>query len=355
MQNQTSNGAGAGPKRAFAVSVGVEHWPLAKPFAIARGVKTEAVTVVVRVSDGALVGLGEATPYARYGETVESVQAEIESVADLVSAPLDDGSLAQRRAAVAARLKPGAALNAVDCALWDLEARRAGTPVSVLAGLSPPDSVITAVTISLDTPEAMAQAAQEAVTDLGATLLKAKLGSGDAAGEAERLEAIRAAAPDARLIVDANEGWTPELLATLDPVCASIGALFIEQPLPADQDAALDGLGLVTPLCADESCHTLDDLERLAGRFRVVNIKLDKTGGLTGAIALREAALAQGFDVMVGCMVAGSLAMAPAYLLTAGALAVDLDGPLLLANDRPDAILYEGARMFPPGAALWGG
>ncbi len=340
--------------RPLAVSVGAEHWPLAKPFKIARGVKTEAVTVVARISDGHAVGLGEATPYARYGETPESVCAEIDAVETMLSAPLGDELLAARREAVQAAMRSGAARNAVDCALWDLEAKRSGGSVAALAGLEPPKSTVTAVTISLDTPEAMAAEAADAVRRLGATLLKAKLGAGERSEEAARLEAIRAAAPDARLIVDANEGWTAELLASLDPVCAAIGALFIEQPLPADQDAELDGLGLMTPLCADESCHTIEDLERLAGRFRVVNIKLDKTGGLTGAIALRAAALEQGFDVMIGCMVAGSLAMAPAYLLTAGALAVDLDGPLLLAEDRPDGIRFEGARMYPPNSALWG-
>lgn len=339
----------------MALTIAIEHWALKRPFKIARGEKTEAVTVTARVSDGAHVGQGEATPYARYGETPEAAADLAESMRGVVDGPdAAAGSPAQRRAALAGALPPGAARNAVDCALWDLEAKRADRRVAELAGLSPPSHVPTAMTLSLGAAEAMADAARAAVADLGARVLKAKLGAGDVAEERARLQAIRAAAPDARLIVDANEGWRPEVLAEMDAPCQDVGALFIEQPLPSDQDAALDGLSLKTPLCADESCHTAADLPALQGRYQVVNVKLDKTGGFTEALALRAAALDAGFDVMIGCMMAGSLAMAPAYLLTEGALAVDLDGPLWLAGDRPNAIRYDGATMFPPSPALWG-
>ena len=333
------------------LSVGIEHWELAAPFAIARGVKTEAVTVTVRISDGKHVGAGECTPYARYGETPEQVRAALWELHSQFSAEqMAAASPAVLRSQLAGALTAGAARNALDCALWDLEAKQTGRTVADLAGLTPPSEAVTAVTLGIDTAEAMAAAAKKA----NAPLLKVKLGAGDVAGETARLRAIRAAAPKAKLIIDANEGWTAESLTALDPICVEIGALFIEQPLPADADAVLTDLSLQTPLCADESCHTAKDLPRLKGRYQVVNVKLDKTGGLSGAIDLRAAALADGFEIMVGCMMAGSLAMAPAYLLTEGALAVDLDGPLWLKKDREPPIKFIGTRMFPPPRELWG-
>ncbi|MBX2855858.1 MAG: dipeptide epimerase [Rhodobacteraceae bacterium] len=333
------------------LSVGIEKWPLATPFAIARGVKTEAVTVVVRVSDGKNVGLGECTPYARYGETPEQVREALWNLNPMFGREeMTAESPAALRSKIAAVLPAGAARNAVDCALWDLEAKQTGRSAAELTGLNPPPEIITAVTLGIDSPKAMAAAAKTAA----APLLKVKLGAGQVADETARLHAIRAAAPESKLIIDANEGWSAESLTALDPVCVEVGALFIEQPLPSDQDAALSDLSLQTPLCADESCHTVEDLPRLKGRYQVVNVKLDKTGGLSGAIALRTAALSEGFDVMVGCMLAGSLAMAPAYLLTESALAVDLDGPLWLKQDREPPMKFVGARMFPPSSGLWG-
>lgn len=336
---------------ALALSVGVERWPLAKAFTISRGAKTDAVTVVARVSDGRHVGVGEATPYARYGETPEAVADAVEAQRGLLGAA---ESLAAERAVLVDRLPAGAARNALDCALWDLEAKQTGCRVADLAGLTPPPSVTTAVTLSIDTPQAMGEEAARLVSEKKASLIKAKLGAGTVEEEAERLRAIRAGAPKASLIIDANEGWSIDVLKALDPLMAEIDVLFVEQPLPSAEDSALGSLTLKTRLCADESCHTADDLDRLAGLYQVVNVKLDKTGGLTGGIALREEALARGFETMIGCMVAGSLAMAPAYLLTEGALAVDLDGPLLLAGDRQDAIRYDGVQMHAPSAALWG-
>lgn len=329
------------------LSVGIERWDLAKPFAIARGVRTETVTVVARVTDGTHVGIAECTPYPRYGESPESVLEEIAAQRDALSDLYDP---AAHRARLLTEMGAGAARNALDCALWRLEALQKGVSVAALAGLQPPETTTTAVTLSLAPPAEMAAAAAA----LKAPLLKAKLGGGAIAEETERLRQIRAAAPEAQLIVDANEGWSAEHLAALDPICAEIGALFIEQPLPAAEDGVLAEMSLKTPLCADESCHTAEDLDRLQGRYQVVNVKLDKTGGLTGGIALRDGARARGFDVMIGCMVAGSLAMAPAYLLTDGALAVDLDGPLLLAKDRDPAIRFDGATMHRPSLELYG-
>lgn len=321
------------------VSARIEHWPLAKPFRIARGVKSEAVTVIAEVSDGVHTGRGECTPYARYGETPEGVLERIETMD-----PIRDQAEAQQA------LAPGAARNAVDCACWDLEAKRLGRSVADLAGLTPPASVITAYTLSIGAPEEMAAAAAEAKRPL----LKVKMGECDPDLETARLRAVAAAAPKSKLVVDANEGWDADTLAAMDPICGEVGAIFIEQPLPASEDDVIAEMGLATRICADESCHVIEDLDHLKDKYQVVNVKLDKTGGLTAAIALRDAARAQGFEVMIGCMVAGSLAMAPAYLLSDDALAVDLDGPLLLAKDREPGIRYEGALMLPPPRELWG-
>lgn len=318
-----------------------ESWPIAGAFTIARGSKIEARVVVVEIADGEATGRGEATPYARYGETVEGVIAGIEELADEISAGLD-------RAALQDRLPPGAARNALDCALWDLEARRVGQPVWRLAGLPSPRPVKTCFTLSLDTPERMAQAAQ---ANAHRPWLKLKIGQ---AGDLDRLQAVHAAAPNPRLVVDANEGLSFDDLRRLAPECRRLGVVLIEQPLPAGEDAALEGWDSPVTLCADESLHTRAELAACARRYGAVNIKLDKAGGLTEAMALAAEARALGLQVMVGCMVATSLAMAPAMLLAGQAEVVDLDGPLLLARDRAPGLRFEGSTVYPPAHELWG-
>jgi L-alanine-DL-glutamate epimerase-like enolase superfamily enzyme len=293
------------------------------------------VTVEVR-AEGA-TGRGEGVPSARYGESVDSVLGQIAALPGSVT-----------RDSLPALLPPGAARNAVDCALWDLAAKRAGRRVWELAGLPPPGPVVTAVTLSLGPPAAM-EAAARAHAHL--PLLKVKLGTPQ---DMPRIEAVRRGAPRARLIVDANEGWTPEIYADLAPHLLRLGVELVEQPLPAGADAALSGVARPLPVCADESCRTADDLPRLAGRYDMVNVKLDKAGGLTHALALREAARAAGYGVMVGCMVGTSLAMAPAVLAAQGAAVADLDGPLLLAQDRAHALRYDGAGVHPSEPELWG-
>ena len=310
---------------------------LAQVFTISRGSRTEAQVLTVVMSDGDHSGRGECVPYARYGETLDSVTAEIEGLPGTVT-----------RLGLYDLLPAGAARNAVDCALWDLEAKRAGTRVWEMAGLAAPGPEITAYTLSLDTPEAMqAQAASHAFRPL----LKIKLGTPD---DMPRLEAVRAGAPAARIIVDANEGWSAGVYADLAPHLVRLGVELVEQPLPAGDDDALIGMARPVPVCADESCHDRASLPGLKGKYDVVNIKLDKTGGLTEALALREAARAEGYDVMVGCMVGSSLAMAPATLVAQGAAVVDLDGPLLLAEDRHEPLIFDDAGVHPPHAALWG-
>lgn len=310
---------------------------LAQVFTIARGSRTEAQVLTVRVTDGDVTGVGECVPYARYDETLDSVTDQINGLpADISRAGLYD------------LLPAGAARNAVDCALWDLEAKRAGKRVWELAGLAKPGPEVTAYTLSLDSPEAMqAQAAKNAFRPL----LKIKLGTPD---DMPRLEAVRAGAPDARIIVDANEGWSAAVYADLAPHLVRLGVQLVEQPLPAGEDDALIGMDRPVPVCADESCHDRASLPHLKGKYDVVNIKLDKTGGLTEALALRDAALAQGYRVMVGCMVGSSLAMAPATLVAQGAEVVDLDGPLLLAEDRDEPLIFDAAGVHPPSAKLWG-
>ena len=289
-----------------------------------------------RVRDGASEGWGECVPYPRYDETMEGVAAAIEA---LEVASRDE---------LAEAMPPGAARNAADCALWDLEAERAGRRAWQLAGLPEPGPLVTAYTLSLDAPEAMrAQAAENAHRPL----LKVKLG---AQGDMPRLEAVREGAPRARLIVDANEGWSAEAYAELAPHLARLGVAMVEQPLPAGADGALGEMERPVPVCADESCHDRASLPALRGRYDLVNVKLDKAGGLTEALALRDAARAAGFGVMVGCMVGTSLAMAPAVLVAQGAEFVDLDGPLLLARDREPPLRYDEAGVHPPEAALWG-
>ncbi|MFG1423367.1 N-acetyl-D-Glu racemase DgcA [Roseixanthobacter liquoris] len=322
------------------LTVEIERFPVAGTFTISRGSKTEAVVVVSHLRQGPHAGRGECVPYARYGETVEGVARDIRALAPALAAGLD-------RAGLQALLPAGAARNALDCALWDLEAKRTGVPAHRLAGLPEPRPLTTAFTLSLDTPAAMADAAVAA----GRPLLKLKFGG---AGDVERIAAVRAAVPDARLIVDANESWcADDLIANLD-ACARAGVELIEQPLPADNDAALARVPHLVPICADESVHDRAGLADLRTRYDAVNIKLDKTGGLTEALALAEAAKAQGFGLMVGCMLASSLAMAPAMLVAQLAQVVDLDGPLLLARDREPGLRYDGARAFPPEPALWG-
>ena len=319
------------------IAVAVETWPIAGTFAIARGAKREAAVVVAQVGDDVATGRGECVPYARYGETVESVRAAI-----LAQQNVRD------RAALLARMPAGAARNALDCALWDYEAKRSGTGAAALAGLRAAP-VKTAYTISLDAPETMASKAALAVQTM--PLLKIKLGG---EGDVDRMRQIRLACPNARLIADANEAWTPRMLPRLMAVAAETEFELIEQPLPADQDDVLASVQRPVAVCADESVHARGDLDRLRDRYDAVNIKLDKAGGLTEALALAESARALGFRLMVGCMVATSLSIAPAILVAQGADWVDLDGPLLLARDREPPLRYEGALLHPAPPQLWG-
>jgi len=323
------------------LAVAVESWPIAGAFAISRGAKTQAVVAVAELRIGERRGRGECVPYARYGESVEAVVAALEAMRPALAAGLT-------RAALQKAMPPGAARNALDCAFWDLEAKCAGRPVHELAGLPAPQPVTTAFTISLAAPEAMADAAHKAATR---ALLKVKLG---APGDAARIAAVRSAAPAATLIVDANEGWDETNLAANLAACAAAGVVLVEQPLPEGHDRALAAMTRQIPVCADESAHGLGSLAALAGRYDAVNIKLDKAGGLTEALAMQAEAERMGLAVMAGCMVATSLAMAPAMLLAKAARYVDLDGPLLLARDRADGLRYAGSLVYPPVPALWG-
>ncbi len=321
----------------------IERWPIAGAFTISRGSKTEAVVVVAEIHRGGQVGRGECVPYARYGETPDTTLMQIRSLAERIGAGLD-------RRALQTALPAGAARNALDCALIDLEAKTATTHTRAwdLFGAPPPSPCTTAYTISLGATEAMAAAAAAAAHR---PLLKIKLGTDDDAG---RIAAVRRAAPHAQLIVDANEGWRPDNLARNLAACAAAGVVLVEQPLPAGDDAALAAVRRPIAVCADESVHDRASLDGLRGRYDAVNIKLDKTGGLTEAMAMAQAAEALGLQIMVGCMVATSLAMAPAMLLAARARYVDLDGPLLLAADRDHGLRYDGSTIHPPDPALWG-
>src|SRR5579871_2088535 len=312
----------------------IEQFPIAGSFTISRGAKTEAVTVVAEISHADLRGRGESVPYPRYGETPEATLAAIRAMQDAVAGGLD-------RQALQTAMPPGAARNALDCALVDLEAKREGRRAWEVLGRHEPKPCTTAYTISLGSPEAMGAATAGAAHR---PLLKIKLG-GD--GDPERIAAVRTAAPHTELIVDANEAWTPENLATNLAACAAAGVTLVEQPLPAGRDEMLAQIKRPIAICADESVHDRASLAALRGRYDAVNIKLDKTGGLTEALAL-------GFDIMVGCMVATSLSMAPAMLLTPQARFVDLDGPLLLARDRDHGLRYDAAHVYPPDAELWG-
>lgn len=314
-----------------------DRFALAEIFTIARGSRSHADVLTVTLTRQGLHGWGECVPYARYGESLASVRTQIEGL---------DGSI--DRVSLQAALPAGAARNAVDCALWDWEAKQAGRPVWALAGLSRPEPLVTAFTLSLDTPERMEQAARK---HAARPLLKIKLGTPD---DMPRLEAVRRGAPDVPIIIDANEGWTAAVYAELAPHLLRLGVQMVEQPLPAGADDMLAEIARPLPVCADESCHDRESLPGLRGKYDMVNLKLDKTGGLTEALALREAARAAGFKVMVGCMIGSSLAMAPAVLLAQGAEIVDLDGPLLLAEDRDLPLHYDDKGVHPPLPALWG-
>ncbi len=324
------------------MTVAAERWPIDGAFTISRGSKTAAEVVVVTLRRGQAVGRGECVPYARYGETVEGVRAALEALAPRLGEGLT-------REALDHLLPAGAARNALDCALWDLAAKETATPVWRLTGATAaPEAVATAVTVGIDTPAAMAA---KAATYADWPLLKVKVGDDQVL---ERVAAVRSAAAAPALIVDANEGWSLDRLRALLPDLAAMRVDLIEQPLPADQDDGLAGVSPLVPLCADESAHTADGVAALADRYQAVNIKLDKTGGLTEALRMRTAARAAGLTVMVGCMVATSLAMAPALLLAGDADFVDLDGPLMLKDDRPGGLRYRGAMVAPSDPCLWG-
>lgn len=323
------------------LAVAHESWPIAGSFTISRGSKTQADVVVVTLTKHGVTGRGECVPYPRYNETVPQVIAALEAARETIEQGLS-------RDQIPRHIAPKAARNALDCALWDLEAKRNGLPVWQLAGLTEPRAVVTAYTLSLDSPEAMAKAAAAAADR---PLLKLKLGRD---GDEERIAAIREVAPRARLIVDANEGWSEAVLPRMLTACAKAAIELVEQPLPAQNDEALRSIDRKVPICADESAHDAEGLPALIGKYDAVNIKLDKTGGLTPALALAKAAHAHHLEIMVGCMLATSLAMAPAMLLAPFASFVDLDGPLLLKQDRTPGISFEGSLMQPPPPALWG-
>lgn len=324
-----------------ALSIKAETFPIAGSFTISRGSKTDALVVTCTIRDGGHIGRGECVPYARYGETIERVVGQIEAIRPELEAGAGLGDLASLMPA-------GAARNAVDCALWDLDAKSTRVPAWARMGAAAPSPLITAYTLSLGSPEAMAA---QAASNSHRPLLKVKVGQ---PGDAERIEAVTAAAPNSRFILDANEGWSESNLQDMLDLSARCRIALVEQPLPAGADAALSVVRRSVPVCADESLHTRADLSPLRSRYDAINIKLDKTGGLSEAILLKEEAQKLGFRIMVGCMVGTSLAMAPAVLLAQGADFVDLDGPLLLARDREPALRYDGSLVYPPEPALWG-
>jgi L-Ala-D/L-Glu epimerase len=319
----------------------IERFPVAGAFTIARGSRTEAVVVTVAVTNGIHTGRGECVPYARYGETVEGVSELILTQSDRLAAGGAHHDLTSG-------LKAGAARNALDCALWDFRAKASGQRVWTLLGRVAPPELLSCYTLSLGTPESMEAAARGACAR---PLLKVKLGG---EGDPARIAAVRLGAPNARLVVDANEAWRSETLAENTAACAAAGVELIEQPLPANDDAVLRGFKSPVILCADESVHARDTLADVATRYQAINIKLDKTGGLTEAIAMADAAKALGLKIMVGCMLGTSLAMAPAVLLAGNAEYVDLDGPLLLAKDREPGLPFTGSMIGTFGPELWG-
>ena len=318
-----------------------ERWPLRATFTISRGSKSASEVVVARVREGELEGRGECLPYPRYGETPAAVAAAIEALVPAVRDGMGRDELQEA-------LPAGAARNALDCALWDLECKAGGARAWEIAGLAAPGPMVTTYTLSLDTPDSMRAAAAR---NADRPLLKLKLGG---SGDVDRVAAVREGSPRARIIVDANEGWTTDDYRRLAPELARLEVDLIEQPLRVGDDDALARLDRPVPVCADEACHDRATLDALAGRYDVINIKLDKTGGLTEALALREEARARGFGFIVGCMIATSLSMAPALLVADGAAYVDLDGPLWLAEDRTHGLRYDRAHVHPPTAALWG-
>lgn len=319
------------------IDIKKESFPLAEVFTIARGSRTHADVITVQLTQDGYTGRGECVPYARYGESLDGVIKQIKAL------PAD-----VNRTSLQELLPAGAARNAVDCAFWDLEAKKSGNRVWELARVEQPLPQITAFTLSLDAPERMKAAASK---HAHRPLLKIKLGTPD---DMPRLEAVRAGAPESDIIVDANEGWSAESYLKLAPHLINLGVSMVEQPLPAGEDAALEEIERPVPLCADESCHDRESLPALKGRYDMVNIKLDKTGGLTEALALREEALRQGYQIMTGCMVGTSLAMAPAVLVAQGSVITDLDGPLLLAKDRNVPLKFDEKGVHPPEAELWG-
>jgi L-alanine-DL-glutamate epimerase-like enolase superfamily enzyme len=339
--------SGKYPTLEVRIDARVESWPIAGSFTISRGAKREAVTVVAEVSQDGFAGRGECVPYPRYGETPEATVKALQSI-DALEAVVEGLARGLGREALQAAMPPGAARNALDCALIDLQAKRAGQRAWTILGRSEPKPCTTAFTISLGTPEAMAEATARSAHR---PLLKIKLGG---ASDVARIAAVRRAAPTAELIVDANEAWTADNLEQNLNACAEAGVTLVEQPLPAGHDEALLRIKRPIAVCADESVRDRASLDGLRERYDAVNIKLDKTGGLTEALAMADAARALGFDIMVGCMVATSLSMAPAMLLTPLARFVDLDGPLLLARDREHGLRYEASLVYPPDAALWG-
>ncbi len=316
----------------------VESWPIAGTFAISRGSKRQAHVVVATVTDGRASGRGECVPYARYGETVDSVLETLRS-----------GGPATNRQHLRRSMPAGAARNALDCALWDFEAKASGRTAASLAGQPSLAPVLTCYTLSLAEPAEMAAKARDA---RHLPLLKLKLGGGP--DDAARLAAVRTARPDARLVIDANEAWSPGDLAFLMRAAHEANVELIEQPLPAGQDAALASLPHPVPICADESAHTSAHIAALRDRYDAVNIKLDKAGGLTEALDMADAARRSGMKVIVGCMVATSLAMAPALIVAQQADWVDLDGPLLLARDRVPGLSIKDGIITPPSRDLWG-
>ncbi|TQS71464.1 dipeptide epimerase [Rhodobacteraceae bacterium] len=319
------------------IRVKAESFKLAQAFTISRGSRTQSDVLSVTIERDGVTGHGECLPYARYAETRESVTAQIESLPEAIS-----------RAELQEALPAGAARNAVDCALWDWEAKKAGRRIWEMAGLSAPVPQTTAYTLSLDTPDNMRAAAAK---NAFRPMLKIKLGTPD---DIARLEAVRAGAPDAKIILDANEGWDMETFLDIQRHLVRLDIAMVEQPLPAAGDEGLIGVERLVPICADEACHDRASIAHLRGKYDMINIKLDKTGGLTEALALRDLARAEGFKVMVGCMVGTSLGIAPATLVAQGAEVVDLDAPLLLAEDRDVPLHYEDGKVYPPQAALWG-
>lgn len=324
------------------LSITRDTFRLAEKFTISRGSRTEAEVLTVHLTEGEFSGHGECVPYARYNESLDSVEAQIRSINNDLENGLDCEALQPL-------LPAGAARNAVDCALWDLRAKQTSTPVWQLAGRAAPGTLTTAYTLSLDVPDAMQQ---KAAANASRPLLKIKLGGGEE--DIERLRAVRRGAADSVIIVDANEGWSRSEYEALAPVLLELGVVMVEQPFPADDDDVLLDIDRVLPVCADESCHDRASLPGLKGKYDLINIKLDKTGGLSEAVALEQAAWQQHFEIMVGCMIGSSLAMAPATLVAERAKFVDLDGPLLLAEDRETPLEFSGSLIQPPRPALWG-